>query len=276
MTLTQKNVFFKTGIAFCGISTVLAAAASFFVFPVYSSMAENTRRPAGVIQAIIGRFLEADYSAVHVSILLLVLFSIAAMIFIYNFFEQTPAPEILYIAIFVISFSFEIIRLLLPLRLVFDIPLLYLLIASRVLIFSRYFSLFSLFAASICAAGLDVQNARNIILAIFIATSIITFGVPIDTQNWDTGLNMIKGYSSMFKLLEAAVFLATVISFFVAVKVRGSKEYAYIGLGAMAAMTGRYFLLTADNWVSPFPGILLLAFGIWFICSKLHKMHLWM
>ena len=276
MTFTEKNIFFRAGIAFCGLSALLLGAVSYFVIPVYSTMEQNARRPANFFQVLIGRFLEADYLSVHISLILVVLFSIVAMIFIYIFFEQTPAPEILYIAIFTISFSFETIRLLLPLRLIFDIPLLYLLIATRVLLFARYFSLFSLFAASICAAGLEVQNTRNMILAIFIATLVLTVSIPIDTQNWDTSLNLLKGYNSMFRLLETVAFITTVVGFFIAVNVRGSKEYAYIGFGVMLALIGRYLLLSADNWISPVPGILLLSFGTWFICSKLHKMHLWM
>jgi hypothetical protein len=276
MTLSERNAFFKAGIAFCAVSILLMLFASFLTIPVYPSMSENTRRPSDFLQVFAGKFLDVNYIAVHSSLVTAVLFSLAGIILIHFFFEQTSAPEILYIAIFTISFSFEIIRLILPMYLIFNFSSFYLLMAARVLLFARYLGIFSLFAGSICAAGLEVQQTRNIILIIITVALIITFGVPIDTEKWDTSLNMINGYNSMFMLIEAAAFFATVVSFFIAENVRGSKEYTFIGIGAMLALIGRNLLLRSDNWSGPIPGILLLSIGTWFICSKLHKIHLWL
>jgi len=41
-------------------------------------------------------------------------------------------------------------------------------------------------------------------------------------------------------------------------------------------LSGRTLLLSADNWTSPAAGILLLSAGTWFICSRLHKINLWL
>jgi hypothetical protein len=101
-------------------------------------------------------------------------------------------------------------------------------------------------------------------------------GVPIDAQSWDTSFSMISGYTAMFKMIEIVVFFTTSITFFVAAKVRDSKDYIYVGIGVMLALIGRNILLGTDNWAGPVPGIFLLSFGTWFICSKLHKIHLWL
>ena len=276
MTLSERNVFFKAGIVFCFIVTLLAIAASFLTIPVYQGMEENDRRPFYLFQVISGLFLDNDYFAVHVSLMMAVLFSFAGMLFIHYFFERTSAPEILYISLFTISFSFEIIRLILPLHLINTLPLLYLLGASKILLIARYFGLFSLFVAGVCAAGLDVQKTRNIILILVIAVLLITFNVPIDTQIWDTGFNMITGYPSLFKMIEVIVFFITIITFFVAVKIRDSREYINVGIGAALALMGRNILIGTDNWAGAVPGIVLLSFGTWFLCTKLHKIHLWL
>jgi len=145
-----------------------------------------------------------------------------------------------------------------------------------VLLFARYFGIFSIVAASLCSAGLEVQMTRNMIFIIIAAALVITIGVPIDTQSWDTSLNIIYGFSSTFKVIEAAAFFAAVISFFIASNFRGSGEYIRIGIGIMFAFIGRYFLLYSDNWAGPIPGIIMLSFGTWSACSKLHKIYLWM
>jgi hypothetical protein len=276
MTLSERNVFFRVAIAFCSISALLTLAVSYWVVPSYKTMAENTRRPGVFVQFFLGRLLEPDYFAVHMSLAALVIFSLAGLFLILLFFEQTSTPEILYISFFIFSFSFEIIRLVLPLHLIYTIPSFYLLVSLRVLLFARYFGIFSMVAASLCAAGLDVQMNRNLILIIIAATLIIVTGVPIDIQSWDTSMNVIYGFRAIFRVIEAAAFLTAVTSFFIASNVRGSVEYINIGIGVMFAFIGRYFLLYLDNWAGPIPGIIMLSFGTWFACSKLHRIYLWM
>jgi len=276
MTLSERNAFFKVGIAFSAVLTLLILAASFLIIPIYPEMDENMPRPLKTFQAITGYLIKSDYYAVHSSLGISVLFSLVGIILIRFFFERTSAPEILYIAIFTISFAFEALRLILPLQLIFNFPLLYVLLAFRILLFARFFCIFSLFAASICAAGLEVQKTRNVIFVLVIASLAITMGVPIDVLNWDTSLNMVNGYSSMFRMIELIAFLTTMASFLIAAKNRGSKEYNHVAIGIMAALAGRNILLGTDNWIGPILGIILLAFGTCFLCSKLHKIHLWL
>jgi hypothetical protein len=264
------------GIAFCIISTLILLLISFLVVPEYSSIGENSRRPVGFLLDFLGKFMNTDYIAVHTSLIMAVVFSLAGILMIFFFFEQTSAPEILYIAFFTISFSFETIRLILPLSFIYDIPPFYLNIASRLLLFARYFGLFSLFAASLCAAGLEIQMTRNAIMILLVCTLIVTLGIPIDSFSWDTGFNMIFGFSTLLKWINIAAFFSIVTSFFIAAYVRGSREYVYIGIGVIFALAGKYLLLHFDIWAGVIPGILLLSFGTWFICSKLHKIYLWL
>jgi len=276
MTLSERNFFFKIGIAFCAAIVLLTLAASFLTVPVYSKMEENSRRSTNFFQFLTNRLFKSNYYAVHTSLAAAVLFSFIGMALIQFFFERTSAPEILFIAFFTISFSFEAIRLILPLYLIFNYPSFYLLIAARTLLFARYFSIFSLFTASVYAAGFETQKTRNVILVLFVAVFFVTMGVPIDTQNWDTAFNLFNGYNYMFRLIEVIAFLTTVISFFVAAYIRSSPDYIYVGVGVIIALAGKSILLGTDNWAGPVPGILLLSVGTWFLCSKLHKLHLWL
>jgi len=277
MTLSGRNAFFKAGIALSALCVLLVLAVSVQAIPAYSQMdAEHTRRPEGIFQFFVSQFLKTNFYAVHTALAAAVLYSFIAITMIYYFFEQTQAPEILFIGFFSVSLSFEAVRLILPLHLIYDLSPFYLIMASRTLLFGRYFGIFSLFAAGVCASGLDVQQSRSIIIVIISATLIITLGIPIDTQTWDSSLNMVNGYTAFFRLIEAAAFLFTVISFFIGVNARGSKEYAFIGIGALLALIGRNILLSADTWASPGPGILLLSVGTWFICTRLHKIYLWL
>ncbi|MCL2211555.1 MAG: hypothetical protein FWB95_06510 [Treponema sp.] len=275
MTLSERNTFFKIGIAFSAVCALAVLGASFLTIPVYSDMDASIRRPTGFFHFLTG-FMDNDYTAVHVSLSALVLFSLVGLILIHSFFERTSAPEILYIAIFAFSFAFEVIRLILPLQIIFNFSFFYVLIASRLLLFTRFLSIFSLFAAGLCAAGLEVQKTRNVIFVIIIAALVTVMGVPIDAFNWDSSFNMVNGYSSLFAMVELIAFLTTMISFVIAAKIRGTKDYYYVAIGILLAIAGRHVLLNADTWVGPVMGILLLSVGTGFLCSKLHKIHLWL
>jgi len=276
MTLSERNTFFKIGIGFCAACALLTIAVSSMTVPVYPEMEGNVRRPAYLFQLLSGQFLGSSNYAVHASLLASVLFSLVGIVLIHVYFERTSSPEILYISFFTISLSFEALRLILPLYMVYNFPSVFLLFAARTLLFARLFGTFSLFAASICAAGLEVQKTRNIIFTLIIAVLVVIIGVPIDVQTWDTGFNMINGYDSMFRMIEIFAFITIMISFFIASNVRGSVEYNYVALGIMLAMLGRNILLGTDNWAGPVPGILILSAGTSLLCSKLHKIHLWL
>jgi hypothetical protein len=244
---------------------------------VYAPMEQEiTRRPEGLFQLLPGKLFDTRLLAVHWCITGMVLYSFLSIILIFYFFEKTQAPEILFVTFFAASFFPEAMRLLLPLSQLYEIPSLYLLMASRVTLFGRYFGIFSLFTASIFAVGFKVEKQRNVVLVLTVVTLIITLGIPIDTESWDSSLNLFSGYLSMFRLIEVGAFLATVLSFFIAAWSRSSREFVFIGTGSALAILGRHILLTADTWAALPTGLLLLTVGTWLICTKLHKIYLWL
>jgi hypothetical protein len=276
MTLSARNNVFIGGIVFCSLSALFVIVASLDAVPAYSSIdIENIRRSTGAFQILIGRFFKPSFFAVHGSIVALVLYSLAALSVVSRYFEKTQAPEMLYIAFFILSVTCEAARLVMPLQLAYENSFFYPLIASRILLFGRYFGLFSLFAASIFAAGLETKKQRYPILMITATALTIALGTPVDALAWDTNFNTINGYVSMFRLLNTGILLITVTGFLFAAHTRGSREYLFIGLGAFLCFSGRNILLSADTWIG-LAGLVLLSLGTWFICNRLHKVYLWL
>ena len=277
MTLSARNNIFRLGIALSFLCLLICLFASVKATSVYASMEQEiTRRSGGLFQILTGKLFDTNLLAVHWCVTALVLYSLLSIILIYFFFEKTQSPEILFVVFFAASFAPEALRLLLPLSRVYEIPSLYLLMTSRVTLFGRYFGIFSLFTASIYAVGFKAQKQRNVVMIVAVVTLIITLGVPIDTETWDSGLNMIRGYVSMFRLIEVGAFLITVMSFFIAAWSRSSREFVFIGAGSVLALLGRHILLNADTWAALPTGLLLLTLGTWLICTKLHKIYLWL
>jgi hypothetical protein len=277
MTLSERNVYFKTGIFLASAALLAMIIAAFIIAPVIPGVIdEAARRSPGIFQSLIGHFFEPALYASFISIIGAVLYSLIGIVLIYYFFEKTPSPEILFFGFFVISLAVEALRIIVPINEINNFPSVYLRMAFRVLLFGRYFGLFSLFAGSVYAAGLEEQKQRNIIGIIAVAALVIALGVPIDTLSWDTGFSLINGYISMFRMVEAGVFVTTIASFFISALSRGTKEYTAVGIGAFLVLAGRNILLTGDTWISPLPGIILLGIGTWLICTQLHKVYLWL
>jgi hypothetical protein len=203
-------------------------------------------------------------------------YALVAILFIYYFFEKTQAPEILFIAFFVLSFAFEAGRIMIPLKKAYDLPSVYLIMSDRVMLFGRYFGIFSLFAASLYAAGLDIQKQKNNILILTAVSLALSLGIPIDGFTWNSNLIMTSGYPHLFNMVELSIALITLTSFLVSALSRGNRAYLFISLGAFLALLGRNLLLNTDTWAAPFIGIALLGAGTWLVCTKLHSVYLWL
>ena len=277
MTLSTRNNFFKGGIAFAALSVGLVAVNGYFAFPAYPASALSAAlRPEGIIQRVLENFVKSSAYVPFWTTLGAVIYSLISIILILYFFEKTQSPEILFFGFFVISLSFEVNRIVIPLSEIFTFPAAYLITASRVLLFGRYFGLFSLFAASVYAAGLDSQRQQNVFLVMILAALVIALNVPIDSLVWDTSLKMHNGYGTMFAVVEAGILLVSMLTFIISAYTRGSRTYLYIALGCFLVYAGRSILLNSDTWITPLPGLLILAAGTWLIASRLHKEYLWL
>ena len=271
MTLSERNTVFKVGILIPVTALVCLIIASFLIMPAYPTVFDETTTRAGGNPA---GFPPDPYVA-FVSIISAALYALLGAVVIYRYFEKTQSPEILYIAFFVLSFALEGARITVALTVKYELPGVYLIMGSRIVFFGRYFGMFSLFAASVYAAGLQAQKQSHIVFILALVTAVIALGVPVDGAAWDTSLCMKSGYTAMFNIVEVGIAGITLLSFFISAYSRGLKEYRFIGLGAALALAGRALLFSADTWITPVPALILLVMGTWFICVRLHQVYLW-
>jgi hypothetical protein len=277
MTLSSRNMIFKAGIVFSLAILVFLLIASYTALPFYPELLRTAAvRSSRFLAAANIRFLAPVPLIPYITTVAAVLYSLVTMIFIFYYFEKTQSPEILFVAFFALSFSFEAARIMPSLRMALELPGVFLSLAQRFLLFGRYFGIFSIFTASVCAAGLELQSQRSAILIITLSALVIAIGTPVDGFSWDSSFSMISGYSTMFALVETALTLISAISFIIAAQTRGSREYLSIGGGAFLALLGRSLFLRADTWIVPLPGFACMVLGTLFICAKLRQVYLWL
>jgi hypothetical protein len=282
MTLSGRNSVLRVGIALALLSLLIVGIASFKAMPGYpEAQGLAIHRSLDLFRVLSGFLFEKTPFAPYLSMLAAVLYSLGSLLLIYNSFEKTQSPEILFVGLFALSFSFETARIVVPLMQVSPFPNLYLTVAYKALFFGRCFGLFSLFTAGVYASGLEAQKQQDALFVIIFVTLIISLGLPIDGFSWDSSLSMILGDSSrsrfpVMSVIDSGVAVITVLSFFVSAWSRGEKEFNLVGIGTIMTLVGRWMLLTGDNWGVLPPAILLLILGLWCICSQLHKVYLWL
>jgi len=276
MTLQTRNHSFKAGIIISAVALGIMICAVFTVLSAYpEAMEKSSYRSVGLIQGFVTGRAETYAYTPFFSTLGAVLFSLITISIIRFSFMKTQSEEIFYIGLFVMSMSIECFRTLVPFKTAFEIPSMYLYISSRFLIFSRCFGMFSLFAASLCAAGLKTERQRNVFFSVSLVAMVIALGIPVDGLSWDSTLNVHSGYASTFLLIEAGLPIATVLNFLVAAYNRSTREFITISLGILMVFVGRDILLHSDTIITPIPGILILSAGTWLVCTRLHRVYLW-
>lgn len=277
MTLAQRNIYFKTGIFLSSCSLLLLLALTGKLLPFFHEYCEAASgRPDSPLQYLAGRLFNSVPLVPFVSLFAAAAYAFFVSILVFVYFEKTQIPEILFFALFALSFMFETLRIMVPLKGLYEISAITMVIGTRMLIFSRLFGTISLFIASVYSAGLDMEKQGSVIIGIIIAILLISFRLPVNGYSWDTSFAMVIAYSTMLRSSGLILTALTLISFLMASYNRGSAEYRFIALGSLLVHIGRSLLFGADTWVTPIPAIIMLAAGTYLIISRLHKVYLWL
>ncbi|MDR3301676.1 MAG: hypothetical protein LBT01_04000 [Spirochaetaceae bacterium] len=275
MTLSRHIQILKAGIAVSAAVLAGIVAVSWQILPFFPDIVQSAKnRSEFSYFAGLLLFPPAPYAA-YISVLIALLFALAMFITVFYLFEKTQSIEVHFFIFFIFSFIFEVMRLGIPLYLKFNLPGLLLGFSARALVFFRFFGMFSLFAASLFAAGLTIEKEEHIIFPLVIITLFLSSCVPINTFTYDTSLFLANGYPIAFRAMGYLVALLTTLSFFYGAWRKGAKEYYFVGIGALLAFLGRNILLEADIYLLAAVGAVSLAVGAYFICKYLRRIYLW-
>jgi hypothetical protein len=277
MTLSRHTLLLKLGITVAACATagiLIVSRMTLGLCKEFVERAAETGRRAG-FPFLAGLLPPPAPYAAYLTIIAAAFYALAALILLFYFFEKTQSIEARFFMFFVFSFVFETLRAALPLSVLLNLPGEYIGLSAHTLVFFRYFGIFSLFCASLYSAGLKTEKEENIIFPLIVITLFISFRLPVNQFTWDTSLYLVNGYPSAFTLLEAAVSLLTVLSFFAGAARRATREYRWVGAGAFLVIVGRAALFYSDTYIQPVLGALPLIAGTYLICAYLRKIYLW-
>jgi hypothetical protein len=242
--------------------------------PVYGDLVRQApqRSVSGFITGLLP--FPAPYVA-FASIGTSVLFAFVSQVLLFYFFEKTQAIEVRLLGTFLFSFTFEILRIVTPLKTVMHLSGYIPAITSHFMVFGRFYGLFALFAAGLYVSGLKIRREETVIFPMATAALLFALRMPIDSFYYDTSLYPITGFSRTFGTLNIVIIMLSILCFISGAYTRGSREYYFIALGVLAVAIGRRLLLTADTWVILGAGAVFLFFGTWYAGIQFRRMYLW-
>ena len=277
MTLSVRNNILKVGIGLSAIFLCFVLYGGYLAFDAFpGAAASSIQRANGIVPVLSISQAEPSAYVPFWAAVVVSGFSFFSLILIYYFFGKTQSPEIFFIALFVFSLAFEIVRVAVPLRMVYSFPASYLINTAKILFFCRCFGLFALFTASVYAAGMDAQKQQILFIPLVLASLLFAMNVSEDVLVWNSTFVLWNGYKAVISKAEMSIIAVTVLTFFISAYTSGFKNYLFVGIGTLFAFLGRDILINSDNWITPIPGLVFLVFGVWFACSHLRKVYLWL
>ncbi|MDR1147557.1 MAG: hypothetical protein LBK66_02885 [Spirochaetaceae bacterium] len=275
MTISKHIVLLKAGIVISFLSLAAFAVSVRYIFPFYPSLMNYGQAPRDILTFIAGLLPAPVPYAAFISTGISVLFAFAAQVLLFYYFEKTQLIEIRFLGIFLFSFTFEVLRILFPLKEALQLSGYVPVITARLLIFGRLYGLFALFAAGLYACGFKLQREEKLFFPIAIIALMFAFRLPLDMFHYYTNIFPVIGFLRMFRIMDASIILLSVYCFISGAYTRSNSEYYFIALGLLAVTLGRSLLFAADTWLLLFPGLVLLVFGAWFTGKQLRRMYLW-
>lgn len=256
MTIVFRNTTMTIGIvlAFCIISC------SLFISILFLPEMLNIGSP--IVQGM--------------NIIFLSLFSFISSLIFRISFSKTLAPELFFFTIFILSFSFEAIRLIFLFFQTRTSPFIFGMIVTRIVHFSRFLRIYSIFVAGLFACS--VANPKTgIYLGIGILLSIAyAVGIPVDATRKTDALLYVVGISRFTRITFSAAEVISIINFIFAGILKNTREYYFMGAAFFVTLAGSTLLITfPGQLIFLFIGIPLLIGGTVIFGKRSHELYLW-
>ena len=190
-------------------------------------------------------------------------FSLISSLLLFHYFKKKISPEIFFFILFILSLSFQTVRLFQFQLLVLNLSPFFGVIITRFYYFFRLFSIFCLFSSSLFPIGVKFQKIGTILISILLLAFTISALMPIDPTSMSIHfLYQISDRTSIM-IMILSIRLLTLINFTRVAITTKSKNYLIILLASFMIIIGDELLL-----ILPVP---LIAFSLIMIGTVLYS-----
>lgn len=274
MTIAARNRFIKIATV-VSLALVAAAIASVTLILMRHSLPETAPglRP---LQGMDG-FALTPYSpaAAIMAIGIFPFFSLLGLLYILFAFEKTQTVEITFFAACVFAVSFESFRLLIPLNELWSQANFLSVTISRLVFFSRIFTMLALLSSAVFASGKTLQQlGPSIFLLAFVSFS-LAGAIPVNSGNMSSIFLVTSGYKETIRLFLFLIGSLSALSYLILGKTRNIPEYSRSAGGIVVLLSGYAMLASCDTWLFLAGGVILFFGGAWLYLNPIHRYYLW-
>lgn len=213
MTLTARNALFLTATVITGFALAATALGVVLIAPVDPD-------PVLRIATETMDWLFWEWSSqptmplVALAVALgLGMVAFVGMVVFQRLFRRAASPEILFVAVFVISLAVEQLRLVQYILVAGEYPLHFGALVSRALRFGHVLGALSLFTASLYAAGTDYARVGSVLTFLLLLAFAIVYFMPVDALELTPLLMHRVGMGQSLDILLSVLWALTVINY---------------------------------------------------------------
>jgi hypothetical protein len=259
MTIAFRNTVLIFGIL---IGLIIALLFSYTLYRILTEYGEFFWSDVGAVK-------NAAVSAAFI------LVSLIAGIVLKSYFKKSTSVEIFFFILFVLSLSFEALRVELLLLELTNQPAYFGAIITRIVLFGRIFRILCLFTAGLFATGFTYQKYELFIgLAILIAFT-LAGTVAVDTSKMLNELIYDVGNRVEVRVVLIGLSIATVFNFVLGGILHNNRDYLFVSGGAACTVAGLELLSHSLELYLIIPGFVLLIGGIFLYSNRVHALYMW-
>lgn len=201
-------------------------------------------------------------------------FSILGGFFLRVYFKKTTSVEIFFFSFFILSLSFESLRVLQIVLHYQNTSILFGILVTRLIFFGRFFGLLCLFFSGLFTTWLEFQRVGIVLSISFLIPLLLSLVIPVGTDIQPDLLYSL-GNRWDLRIFEVAVEFFSVMNFFIAASIIRARDYAWMGAGILLLLIGREMTLTFMGIPALLIGTASLLSGSVLFGGKTHSLYLW-
>lgn len=202
-------------------------------------------------------------------------FCIATLIVLYVSFRKTASAEIFFFMIFVVSISFDALKMV---HLVIDatsLPPYFGVVVSRCIHFAHFLGPASLFASGLFATGMRYERLEIVLISSLLLSFTLAATIPIDMTLLEPWFVMRLGYAREIRGVTTLLYIFAFTNFLLAAYQSRNRNLLIIATGLALAIGGREILFYRTDVISVIIAFVLLVFGSTIFGERTHEVYLW-
>lgn len=273
MTLKVRNRFFQIFMCISIASLIISLAV--FIFTIAGDHLVSP--PALRIPLFLNKipFAKQDIVPTLISFAFLGIYVPAVFFFIFRYFENTQASEIIFFSAFLLSVLCEVARFYTICFGVWQTFTNLLIFLGNIVLFGRILAPLSFVCASILSEPEQQQDIEKNYIFMIVVAFVFAMIIPLNTAKISSTGRVFESFSLTLTGVKFLLIILATFSFFIRSLKHENNDFISLGLWIFVLYIGYLLLISADNYFFLIFGAGFLFTGTYFYLKDMHKMYMW-